>query len=74
MSGLDTSLAAIGALAGLGARFVGWRWEQRGGKPTKPPIDPHTGGFASAVDPSTWAELVHVQATCCARGWRGGHR
>ena len=18
--------------------------------------------------------LVHVQATCCARGWRGGHR
>ena len=43
-------------------RFVGWRWETRNGKPTKPPIDPHTGGYADTTNPATWADLGTAMA------------
>lgn len=35
--------------------WVGWRYEQRAGqeKPTKPPIDPATGDYASSDNPTT---------------------
>lgn len=35
-------------------RWVAWRWENRNGKPTKPPIDPATGTYARNNDPTTW--------------------
>ena len=38
-------------------QWVCWRREQRAGKPTKVPVDPHTGEFASSTDPATWSGL-----------------
>lgn len=35
-------------------QWVVWKWEERDGKPTKPPYDPKTGKRASHNDPSTW--------------------
>ncbi|MFH1950096.1 MAG: hypothetical protein ABIL06_00620, partial [Pseudomonadota bacterium] len=35
-------------------QWVLWKWEERDGKPTKPPYDPKTGKRASHTDPSTW--------------------
>lgn len=35
-------------------QWVVWKWEERDGKPTKPPYDPKTGKRASHSDPSTW--------------------
>ena len=35
-------------------QWVAWRWEERSGKPTKPPLNPHTGEYASTTDPATW--------------------
>lgn len=34
-----------------------WRWERRGGKWTKPPINPATGGYARNNDPDTWGSF-----------------
>lgn len=36
------------------ARWVCWRYEERGGKPTKIPIDPGLGRNASSTDATTW--------------------
>src|SRR4051812_39111429 len=36
-------------------KWVAWTYKQRGrGKPTKPPVNPHTGAAASVADPATW--------------------
>ena len=36
-------------------QWVAWRYEDNGdAKPGKVPINPHTGGRASSVDPGTW--------------------
>ncbi len=35
-------------------RWVGWRWETRKGKRTKPPVAPGTGRYASVSNPRTW--------------------
>jgi primase-polymerase (primpol)-like protein len=35
--------------------WVVWRTEERDGKPTKVPYDPHTGRRASSTDEETWA-------------------
>lgn len=47
-------------------QWVGWRREQRDGKGTKVPINPHTGRMASVSDPATWgtfeAALTAVDA------------
>jgi putative DNA primase/helicase len=36
-------------------QWLCWRSEERDGKPTKIPIDPTSGEFASTTDPETWA-------------------
>lgn len=36
-------------------RWVGWRWESRGGKWTKVPVNAASGARASSDDPSTWS-------------------
>ena len=38
-------------------RWVCWTEQERGGKYTKIPVDPHTDDFASATDPETWGTL-----------------
>jgi len=38
-------------------QWVCWREEERDGKPTKIPVTPAAGGFASATDPETWASF-----------------
>jgi putative DNA primase/helicase len=35
-------------------QFLCWRWEKRGGRWTKLPINPHTGALADVSDPRTW--------------------
>jgi replicative DNA helicase len=47
-------------------RWLMWREEQRKGKPTKVPYDPHTGELASSTDPTTWST--------CAEASEAAHR
>ncbi|WP_455429445.1 phage NrS-1 polymerase family protein [Natronorubrum halophilum] len=38
-------------------QWVCWREESRDGKPTKIPVTPGSGEFASSTDPDTWASI-----------------
>jgi primase-polymerase (primpol)-like protein len=38
-------------------QWAAWRWAKRGGKWTKPPINPTTGGYARNNDPDTWGSF-----------------
>jgi len=38
-------------------QWVCWREEERGGKPTKIPVTPGAGGFASSTESETWASF-----------------
>jgi primase-polymerase (primpol)-like protein len=38
------------------SQWVGWKYECRDGRPTKIPINPHTGGRASSIDACTWSD------------------
>jgi primase-polymerase (primpol)-like protein len=38
-------------------QWLCWRAEERNGKATKVPIDPHTGSFGSSTDPETWSDF-----------------
>ncbi|MFD1514096.1 hypothetical protein [Halomarina rubra] len=38
-------------------QWLCWRSEEREGAPTKVPIDPNTGRFASTTDPATWTSF-----------------
>ena len=38
-------------------QWAAWRWEKRGGKWTKPPINPATGNYARNNDPDTWGSF-----------------
>lgn len=39
-------------------QWLCWREQVRDGKPTKVPIDPHTGTYGSATDPETWGSFA----------------
>lgn len=41
-------------------QWVCWREESRDGKPTKIPVTPGSGEFASSTDPTTWASAETV--------------
>ncbi len=45
-------------------QWVGWRAEQRDGKPTKVPYNARTGARASSTDPSTWSTFAEAQHAC----------
>src|SRR5450755_3411108 len=45
-----------------GNRFVCWREESRNGKPTKVPVNPHTGKEAKSDNPVTWSTLAEAIA------------
>ena len=55
-------------------RWVGWRWELRGGKWDKPPrtvIGGRANGYAKSDDPSTWATFAEAKAALDAGGMSG---
>ena len=42
-------------------QWVCWRVEVRDGKPSKPPVNPKTGGYAKVDDPETWGEFEQAK-------------
>jgi len=58
-------------LAGL-RQWVAWRWEDRDGKLTKPPLNPHSGAHASTTDPATWGTLQDAIRFCQEHPWAAG--
>ena len=42
--------------------WVVWKWVERDGKPTKPPVDPKTGRPGDATDPSLWMSFDRALA------------
>ncbi len=62
------ALARVPAELKAEARWVCWRREVRGGKPTKLPVCAATGRMAKSTDPSTWATFEDA-ARAVAR-WR----
>jgi hypothetical protein len=45
-------------------QWVAWKYIERDGKPTKTPINPHTGEFASSTNASTWGTFDEAIAAC----------
>ena len=45
-------------------QWVCWKYVERGGKATKVPISPASGGYADSTDPGTWASLDDALAAC----------
>ena len=45
-------------------QWVAWKYIERDGKPTKTPINPHTGGFAKSTDASTWGSFDDALEAC----------
>ncbi len=43
-------------------QFVGWELFERSGKPTKVPINPHTGYYAKVTDPQTFGSFREALA------------
>lgn len=58
-------------LAGL-RQWVAWRWEDRDGKLTKPPLNPHSGAHASTTNPATWGTLQGAVRFCEEHPWAAG--
>jgi hypothetical protein len=53
-------------------QWVAWKYEDRGGpKPTKPPINPHTGDYAKSNDPQTWGSYEEAPARASNDGLAG---
>lgn len=52
-------------------QWVCWRWEWKGGKVTKVPVDPRTEKNASVDDPSTWSTIDEALATATRLGLPG---
>ena len=52
-------------------QWLCWREQDRDGKPTKVPVDPTSGGYASATDPSTWTDF-EAAATYAETGKAAG--
>ena len=51
--------------------WVCWRYVERGGKKTKIPVNPRTGGAAKSNDPGTWADFS-LAGFCSFRGCLSG--
>lgn len=52
-------------------QWVGWQTEERNGKATKIPKNPHTGGNALSNTPSTWADVNTAWRAVKQHGWSG---
>lgn len=51
--------------------WVAWRFEDRDGKRTKVPVNPHTGDRASSTDPRTWGSATLAEACRLEHGYPG---
>ena len=51
-------------------RWVLWRWEEREGKWTKPPFQPH-GAYANSGDPRTWVSFSRAVDASNEGGFSG---
>ncbi len=49
--------------------WVGYTWENRDGKRTKIPKNPHTDKNASSTDPATWADFATARAFALRHGY-----
>jgi primase-polymerase (primpol)-like protein len=52
-------------------QWVVWRYEKRGGKVTKPPINALTGGLASVSDRNTWTSFHKAVDAYTNNGYKG---
>jgi putative DNA primase/helicase len=53
-------------------KWVAWKFKSRGkGKPTKPPINPHTGTLANVSDPTTWGSFEEAYVYAQQEGIEG---
>jgi hypothetical protein len=52
-------------------QWVVWRWEERDGKPDKPPYNPKTGKLASSTNPTTWTTFEQAMGVCDSGDWDG---
>jgi primase-polymerase (primpol)-like protein len=62
---MSSTLPSAGSLPGdlvSCPQWLCWREQKRDGKVTKVPIDPTSGSYASATDPSTWADFETARA------------
>jgi primase-polymerase (primpol)-like protein len=64
---LSVRVHAIPAKMAVERRWVAWRLEMRGNKPTKVPVSPHTGRDASSTRTGDWSTLDHA-LDCMDRG------
>ena len=70
-SGLPDNVPALDELKRV-PQWVAWKYEDRGGaKPTKPPITPHTGRYASTDNPGTWGTYERATNRAIADGLPG---
>lgn len=69
---MNNAIAAESIPAALAnaPQWVLWRYEERDGKPTKPPYQ-SDGRHASHTDPSTWGELPRILKRYQRGGWDG---
>lgn len=44
------------------SQWVAWKYKERRGKTTKPPIDPHTGRMAHVTNSATWGTFAQAWA------------
>ena len=66
---VETNADAIPSELKARPQWVGWRWEQRGGKLTKPPVQA-TGSYAKSSDSTTWSSFDSIYQA--HRGDRAG--
>lgn len=52
-------------------QWVAWKWVERNGRRTKPPVDPKTGRGASHSDPSSWGSYKQAAAFAAKHGLPG---
>lgn len=52
-------------------QWVCWKYVERDGKPTKPPINPHNGSYANHSDPSTWGTWREAYNSYKRNGYQG---
>ena len=63
--------AAIPAELCAVPQWVAWRLEERGGKLTKVPVNPHTGRNGSSTDTTTWGTFEEARAAVGNYGLAG---
>ena len=53
-------------------QWVAWKYVDRDGKPTKAPVNPHTGSLAKSTEPDTWGTFDEAISACQSDGGLAG--